>query len=256
MTRSAQPVWRAAQAMAALLVLGLFLFSVRDLLNPFLLFWILVVVLLPFRDVQGRAGAWAPNRGGRDPYALLAAGRDRFLAGTVRPRLRPRVRAGPVGGSPRASGHRPHIVHRDPVASPSWVRRGTHAVRRSCAHRAGGSAHRGGSHAAGTGGWMGQRSPGAHRPRQYPRAGRGVPPGSADPRPGAGSRLPADEALDPGEWGVGERAGSRPRTRLGRHAGRLRLPHPRAHLTICFGTTTRSSLVCACSFPAPARRPL
>ncbi len=54
MTRSAQPVWRAAQAIAALLVLGLFLFSVRDLLNPFLLFWILVVVLLPFRDVQGR----------------------------------------------------------------------------------------------------------------------------------------------------------------------------------------------------------
>ena len=53
MTTNAQSVWRVAQAVAALLVLGLFLFSVRGLLNPFLLFWILVVVLLPFRGVQG-----------------------------------------------------------------------------------------------------------------------------------------------------------------------------------------------------------
>ena len=53
MTTSAQSVWRVAQAVAALLVLGLFLFSVWGLLNPFLLFWILVVVLLPFRGVQG-----------------------------------------------------------------------------------------------------------------------------------------------------------------------------------------------------------
>jgi predicted PurR-regulated permease PerM len=29
------------------------LFSVRDLLNPFLLFWVLVVLLLPFREAQG-----------------------------------------------------------------------------------------------------------------------------------------------------------------------------------------------------------
>ena len=53
MTTSTQSVWRVAQAVAVLLILGLFLFSVRGLLNPFLLFWILVVVLLPFRDVQG-----------------------------------------------------------------------------------------------------------------------------------------------------------------------------------------------------------
>lgn len=53
MTTNAQSVWRVAQAVAALLVLGLFLFSVRGLLNPFLLFWILVVVLLPFRGVPG-----------------------------------------------------------------------------------------------------------------------------------------------------------------------------------------------------------
>jgi predicted PurR-regulated permease PerM len=35
------------------LVIGLLLFSVRDLLNPFLLFWVLVVLLLPFREAQG-----------------------------------------------------------------------------------------------------------------------------------------------------------------------------------------------------------
>ena len=53
MTTQTQSVWRVAQAVAALLVLGLFLFSVRGLLNPFLLFWLLVVLLLPFRNVQG-----------------------------------------------------------------------------------------------------------------------------------------------------------------------------------------------------------
>lgn len=53
MTTNTQSVWRATQGVAVLLVLGLFLFSIRDLLNPFLVFWILVVVLLPFRRVQG-----------------------------------------------------------------------------------------------------------------------------------------------------------------------------------------------------------
>lgn len=53
MTTATQSAWRLVQAAAAVLVLGLLLFSVRELLNPFLLFWILVVVLLPFRDVQG-----------------------------------------------------------------------------------------------------------------------------------------------------------------------------------------------------------
>ncbi len=53
MMTNAQSAWRALQALAALLVLGLFLFSIQGLLNPFLLFWILVVLLLPFREVQG-----------------------------------------------------------------------------------------------------------------------------------------------------------------------------------------------------------
>jgi predicted PurR-regulated permease PerM len=46
-------VWRVLQAVVALLVFGVLLFSVRDLLNPFLFFWILVLVLLPFRGMAG-----------------------------------------------------------------------------------------------------------------------------------------------------------------------------------------------------------
>ena len=53
MTTNTHSVWRFVQAAAAVLVIGLLLFSVRDLLNPFLLFWILVVLLLPFREAQG-----------------------------------------------------------------------------------------------------------------------------------------------------------------------------------------------------------
>ena len=53
MTPSDLSVWRVLQAVAALLVLGLFLVSVQGLLNPFVLFWVLVVVLLPFRGVPG-----------------------------------------------------------------------------------------------------------------------------------------------------------------------------------------------------------
>jgi predicted PurR-regulated permease PerM len=49
-------VWRLVQATVVLLVFGLFLFSVQGLLNPFLLFWLLVVVLLPFRGVKGYSG--------------------------------------------------------------------------------------------------------------------------------------------------------------------------------------------------------
>ena len=48
-----QSVWRVLQAVATLLVFGLFLFGIQNLLNPFLLFWILVLLLLPFRDVEG-----------------------------------------------------------------------------------------------------------------------------------------------------------------------------------------------------------
>jgi len=53
MTTNTHSVWRFVQAAAAVLVIGLLLFSLRDLLNPFLLFWILVVLLLPFREAQG-----------------------------------------------------------------------------------------------------------------------------------------------------------------------------------------------------------
>ena len=56
MTEERFQVWRIVQAVVALLVFGLFLFSMQDLLNPFLLFWLLVVVLLPFRGVPGYSG--------------------------------------------------------------------------------------------------------------------------------------------------------------------------------------------------------
>jgi predicted PurR-regulated permease PerM len=53
MTANDLSVWRVLQAVAALMVLGLFLVSVQSFLNPFVLFWILVVLLLPFRSVPG-----------------------------------------------------------------------------------------------------------------------------------------------------------------------------------------------------------
>ena len=56
MTEERFQVWRIVQGVVALLVFGLFLFSVQDLLNPFLLFGLLVVVLLPFRGVPGYRG--------------------------------------------------------------------------------------------------------------------------------------------------------------------------------------------------------
>ncbi|NIP59628.1 MAG: AI-2E family transporter [Gemmatimonadetes bacterium] len=46
-------VWRIAQAATVFLVLGFFLYSLRDLLSPFVLFWVLVAVLLPFRGTPG-----------------------------------------------------------------------------------------------------------------------------------------------------------------------------------------------------------
>ena len=46
-------VWRVLQAIVALVVFGMLLFSVQELLNPFVLFLILLVVLLPFRQVPG-----------------------------------------------------------------------------------------------------------------------------------------------------------------------------------------------------------
>ena len=53
MTEGRLQVWRVLQAVVALLVFGVLLLSVQQLLNPFLFFWILVLVLLPFRGVPG-----------------------------------------------------------------------------------------------------------------------------------------------------------------------------------------------------------
>ncbi len=53
MTEGWLQVWRVLQAVVALLVFGVLLVSVWELLNPFVFFWILVVVLLPFRGMPG-----------------------------------------------------------------------------------------------------------------------------------------------------------------------------------------------------------
>ena len=53
MTEGRLQVWRVLQAIVALLVFGLLLVSVQELLNPLVLFLILLVVLLPFRQVPG-----------------------------------------------------------------------------------------------------------------------------------------------------------------------------------------------------------
>jgi predicted PurR-regulated permease PerM len=53
MELSLEGTWRLLQAAAVLLVLGFFLFALGDLLSPFLLFWVLVAVLLPFRGTPG-----------------------------------------------------------------------------------------------------------------------------------------------------------------------------------------------------------
>ena len=55
MTEGRLQVWRVLQGIVALFVFGLLLFSVQELLNPFVLFLILLVVLLPFRQVPGYA---------------------------------------------------------------------------------------------------------------------------------------------------------------------------------------------------------
>jgi len=52
-TKKQLQVWQVLEAVVVLLVFGLLLFSVRELLNPFVLFLILLVVLLPFRQVPG-----------------------------------------------------------------------------------------------------------------------------------------------------------------------------------------------------------
>ena len=44
---------RVFQAAAAILALAAFLLALREVLNPFILFWVLLVLLLPFRDHPG-----------------------------------------------------------------------------------------------------------------------------------------------------------------------------------------------------------
>jgi predicted PurR-regulated permease PerM len=51
---AALPSWRLVQAVTVLLVLGFFLFGLREILNPFLLFFLLWAVLVPFRGTPGR----------------------------------------------------------------------------------------------------------------------------------------------------------------------------------------------------------
>jgi len=64
MERGREAAWRFFQAGSVLLVLGLFLFSLGGfefggILSPFVLFWIFVVVLLPFRGTPGHTAVLA-----------------------------------------------------------------------------------------------------------------------------------------------------------------------------------------------------
>lgn len=51
--RTRDVVWTGVQGVAALLVLGFFLFALRGVLNPFVLYLLLLAVLIPFRAVPG-----------------------------------------------------------------------------------------------------------------------------------------------------------------------------------------------------------
>jgi len=64
MERGREAAWRFFQAGSVLLVLGLFLFSLGGfefggILSPFVLFWVFVVVLLPFRGTPGHTAVLA-----------------------------------------------------------------------------------------------------------------------------------------------------------------------------------------------------
>lgn len=52
---SQDPVWRVIQGAGLVLVLGVFLYSLRSILNPFLLYGLLLVMLAPYRHVKGYA---------------------------------------------------------------------------------------------------------------------------------------------------------------------------------------------------------
>lgn len=47
--------WRFVQAALATLVAGFFLYALRDVLNPFVLYWVLLGLLVPFRGLRGHA---------------------------------------------------------------------------------------------------------------------------------------------------------------------------------------------------------
>jgi len=59
--RSDQAVWRGLEAAAVLLVLGFFLFALRGILNPFLLFFLLWAVLVPFKGRPGHGALLATS---------------------------------------------------------------------------------------------------------------------------------------------------------------------------------------------------
>jgi len=64
-------LWTVVQATIVLLVVAFFLFSLRDLLSPFLLFWVLLVVLLPFRGARGW-GLWVTTAAVLTLFWILA----------------------------------------------------------------------------------------------------------------------------------------------------------------------------------------
>ncbi len=47
-------MWHLALPAVLILVAGAFLYSLRDLLNPFLLYWVLIALLIPFRGIPGQ----------------------------------------------------------------------------------------------------------------------------------------------------------------------------------------------------------
>jgi len=47
--------WRIARGAVLVLVAGFFLDSLREILNPFLLYWVVIAVLVPFRGIRGHA---------------------------------------------------------------------------------------------------------------------------------------------------------------------------------------------------------
>ena len=46
-------VWRWVQGALILVVAGFFLYGLRDLLNPFILYWVLIALLAPMRGTRG-----------------------------------------------------------------------------------------------------------------------------------------------------------------------------------------------------------